>query len=153
MRAIYRFGVAGLIAVFVMLPLPETVIAFGRVRSFAFSAVLIASLFASLAQLAGEYWVMGQAGQQVEPYARSAWAWFRTTIVAGQAACDRRLLETGGYIAMVLMTLNPFPFLPGRTVASGIWRGARLPYSMFVIVGCTVLKLSVVCWLAYSIGR
>ena len=144
MRIACKILFGGILAVAVMWPFPESIIAVGRVRGYGAPAVLIAAVCISMAQLAGEYWLLGETGHKLKPFAEPMWERFRRTVLWDWdpfGPRDRQALKTGGYLTMAAATLNPIPFTVGRMAAVTIWRSARLPGSTAVIIGCSIIKL------------
>jgi len=152
-RLAIKMFVVGLLATAVVMPFPEAIVGLGRIRGIRAFPVLVVALAISMAQLVGEYWLVGQARDRVSSYVRLQWlhagfrdGWqaFRTRYMPDldryrSIICP--VLEAGGYTTMCVGCLNPIPFTPiSRMAAVAIWRTAKLPGSMTIIVLCTIIK-------------
>jgi hypothetical protein len=148
---------ACVLTIAITLPVPEGIIGYGRACGWAALGAFLIAVCCSMVQLAGEYWLLGEAGHRLKPYAEPMWRRFRAAMVLpernGLSLILTQILKTGGYFAMATATLNPFPFTPGRMGAVAIWRSARLPGSMLLIVGLSCCKLAVETHLAFLVGR
>ncbi len=147
--------VAGLAGLAIMAPISEIVVTAGQLRRWNVVLVFAAAFAISMAQLAGEYWLVGCTSSGAGLWFRRWWAnarirpfWedLKFMVMADTESVLARFrpwFRAGGYTTMCVACVNPFTFLPpfGRITAVTIWRTADLRGSLVLIIACSLAKL------------
>ena len=146
--------VVGLVVLLVLVHLPIPEISFLRFRQAPIGVVFCFAFTVSILQMAGEYWLVGQAGRRIYAALRNALGdWLSTSSTFQQVNNFRRrvlpdwtemmhrlmpVLKTGGYGAIC-----GFSFI-SRITSVTLWRTTKLKGAGWLIVVCSLIRLLLV---------